>query len=128
MHREGHKLLVRFDADPVHLYRTQVQRLGGHLARMPEDKIPKRAFLTRPLAWWRFEQDRWTDRHSGLHPQRFNCWRWEAHFEDWYGRALITSRDASPLDVGWLRRAQDRDDWKGGDDVFARARPARGEG
>jgi len=68
------------------------------------------------------------DRHSGLHPQRFNCWRWESHFEDWYGTAMITSRDALPLDVGWLRRAQDRADSKGGEDDFARARPARGEG
>ena len=126
LHREGHKLLVRFDADPVQLYRTQVHRLGGHLARMPEVKVPKQALLTRPLAWWRFEQANWTDRNSGLHPQRFNCWRWESHFEGWYGKASISAGDASSLSVGWLQRAQNRDEWKDGEMSFARARVARG--
>ena len=110
------------------LYLTQVHRLGGHLARMHEDKVPKKALLTRPLAWWRFHQDGWTDRHSGLHPQRFNCWRWEAHFEDFYGNVSLPFANASPLAVGWLERAQNRDQWKKGEQNFVdrgkRLRPA----
>jgi hypothetical protein len=122
LHREGHKLLIRFDADPVRMYRTQVHRLGGHLARMSEDKIPKQALLTRPLSWWRFQQTGWTDRHSGLHPRRFNCWRWEAHFEEYYGAATLLNADGSPLSVGWLHRAQDRDIWKQSEATFVKAR------
>ena len=125
LHREGHKLLLRFNADPVRLYRTQVHRFGGHLARMSDDKIPKQALLTRPLAWWRFQQDGWTDRHSGLHPRRFNCWRWEAHFEEHYGAAMLSDADSSAISVGWLHRAQDRDGWKQGEAAFVETARAR---
>ena len=125
LHREGHKLLIRFNADPVRLYRTQVHRFGGHLARMSDDKIPKQALMTRPLAWWRFQQDGWTDRHSGLHPKRFNCWRWEAHFEEHYGAAMLSDADASPISVGWIHRAQERDRWKQGEACFVETARAR---
>ena len=120
LHREGHKLLVEFDADPVVTYRLLVHRLGGHLARMPDESVPKQALMTRPLAWWRAEQAKWDDKYSGLHPKRFNCWRWEAHFEDWYGAAVVTE-DQAPVEVGWLSRAQTRHLWKKGESAFARA-------
>ena len=128
LHREGHKLLIRYDADPVKLYRLQVHRLGGHLARMGEETIPKTAMITRPLAWWRYQQSIWTDRHSGLHPQRFNCWRWEDHFESWYGATAIPNDTASSVDVGWLQRAQVRDLWKEGEAELATRRAPCGGG
>ena len=34
LHREGHRLLEKFDADPVREHLLQVHKLDGHIARM----------------------------------------------------------------------------------------------
>ena len=77
--------------------------------------------VTRSLAWWRHAQSGWTDRHSGLHPKRFHCCRWEALFEDWYGVEALPVANAAVLDCGWMRLAQDRAHWKAGEFAFAAA-------
>ena len=41
LHREGHRLLDRFDADPVREHQLQVHRLGGHIASMENSTILK---------------------------------------------------------------------------------------
>ena len=69
LHREGHRLLEKFDADPVREHRLQVHRLGGHIARTASSTIPKIGMTTKPLAWCLFHQEKWTDKHSGLHPE-----------------------------------------------------------
>ena len=43
--------------------------------KVASSTIPKIAIKTKPLAWWRFHQEKWTDKHSGLHPKTFECWR-----------------------------------------------------
>ena len=122
MHRSGHQLLRDYDADPVSMHRLLVHRLAGHLARLPDSSVPHTALVTRPLAWWRHAQSEWTDRHSGLHPKRFHCWRWEGLLESWYGVAALPSADASALECGWLQLAQDREGCKAGESAFAAAR------
>ena len=104
--------MERFDADPVREHRLHLHRLGGHIARMASSAIPKIAMTTKPLAWWRFHQEKWTDKHSGLHPKRFECWRWETQFENWCGMGKLVSEKSSPCEVGWMEKAANRNSWK----------------
>ena len=116
LHREGHALMQRYDLNPVHQYRRMLHRFAGHTARAPESSVAKQALLVRPMAWWREVQLLWGGKWSGLHPRRFNCWRWEAQLTGYYGD--VPAQVCSPLHVGWMARAQDRSLWKSSESAF----------
>jgi hypothetical protein len=117
LHREGHSLMQRFDWHPVHQCRRMLHRFAGHTARAPELSTAKQVLLLRPMAWWRDEQSRWRCKWSGLHPRRFNCWRWESQLTSFYGD--VAAKKCSPMQVGWMAKAQDREQWKAAENAFA---------
>ena len=119
LHREGHRLLERFNADLVREHCLQEHRLRRHIARMASSTIPKIAMTTKPLARWRVHQQKGTDKHSGLHPKRFECWRWETQFENWCGIAKLVLEKSSLCEVGWLGKAANRNGWKEDERSFA---------
>ena len=119
IHRRGHIILQRFSLDLYASQQLAVHRMAGHFARMPSESLPHIALCTRALAWWRFNQSRWTCKFSGLHPQRFNCFRWESQIVEHYGEAELSVYSASPVTCGWMRAAQCRVSWKAQEQAFA---------
>ena len=87
--------------------------------KVASSTIPKIAIKTKPLAWWAFRKEKWTDKHSGLHPKRFECWRWETQFENWCGIAKLVSEKSSLCKVGWMGKAANRNSWKEDERSFA---------
>ena len=88
---------------------------AGHAARMDPQDVVNQILHVRHLAWWRHQQSLpWNSSSHGdrPHPQRFNALRrWESPFESCWGRCSTPSvHDV----VGWMRVAQDRDEWRRG--------------
>ena len=113
LHREGHTCMAFFDPSPVAAHRTQKHRVAGHFARLSSGETANRVLTCRDLSWWRNQQTWWKmhdDHRSGIHPQRFKCWRWEADFE----RAF---------DVSWKTLAQGRAEWKAATERFTSLSP-----
>ena len=81
LHREGKQLLYKYGVNITDTINISKYRFAGHIAMMnPQDPVASMA-RTRNLPWWRYHQARWDDKHSGLHPQRFNALnRWEEVF------------------------------------------------
>ena len=115
MHREGYHLLRSHGGTPNYRRRSCLRGFAGHLARSPLS-TRRSALRTRNLAWWRFQQDQHTCKWSGVHPNRFNVWRWETPLTHFYGESLSESVDTN---VGWLLRAQARDEWRLASSNFA---------
>ena len=59
-----------------------------------------------------FHQDNSTDKHSGIHLKRFECWRWESQQESWYGTASIKTVYSSPMYEGSVKQTANREPWK----------------
>ena len=112
LHRVGSAWLRRLDGAVNTLRRRRLHSFAGHLARASDDPAG-RALRTRSLAWWRYFQGR----RLLKHPARFGVWRWEAQLEEHYGQATSLFIDE---DVGWMRLAQDRAQWRELQDAFAR--------
>ena len=108
MHREGYELLRSHGGTPAYRRRVCLRSFAGHLARAPPS-IERSALRTRNLAWWRYQQERHNCKWSGVHPRRFKAWRWEAQLSNFYGESAAQTVDEN---VGWLLRAQGREQWK----------------
>ena len=119
MHRRGHLVLKKAGIDLVLQQRQALHRMAGHFVRSGPTATVRIAMCTRALAWWRWNQSRWTCKWSGLHPKRFNCYRWEAQLTEYYGEATLAKYDDPPEGVGWMLRATDRDAWKASEHAFA---------
>ena len=105
------------------MYRIQVHRLAGHVARLPSESPANAVMHTRALAWWRHVQQNWAGRDHRVfgapHPRRFRAWRWEGQLEACYGKAAFNLGMDRLSDVGWMGLAQDRESWKRNEGYFA---------
>ena len=72
-----HGYLRRYLSSWRRTHRLQVRRPGGHIASLQKFNHPKIAMTTEPLAWWRFNQEKWS-----LDPESFECRRWVRQLEN----------------------------------------------
>ena len=75
------------------------------------------AVRCRGLQWWRWHQARHHSKWTGLHPQRFKLFRWEAQLAEVFGDGEAESGAAN---TGWLALAQDRQAWKRAGSMYSR--------
>ena len=115
LHREGYQLLRCHGGTPDYRRRVCLHGFAGHLARSSTSML-RTALRTRNLAWWRYRQKRHHCKWSGVHPRRFNAWRWESQLANFYGESEALNCNEN---VGWLLRAQSREEWKRGCNEFA---------
>ena len=104
LHRVGHGLLRVHGGSINACRRGKLHSFAGHIAR-DHGCVASTALRTRSLAWWRFFQTN----GAFTHPHRFKAWRWEQQLVSFYGEAKSVFIDE---DVGWLARAQLRNEWK----------------
>ena len=120
LHRSGHCVLQRHGADPEVARRKVLHRWAGHVARMPHNAQPAQALRTRSLQWWRHAQSNHTDKKwTGVHKQRFGCWRWESQISEVHGEGYSSNIGDN---TGWLLKAQCRDSWRLAEAGFAAQR------
>ena len=104
LHRVGHVLLRAHGGCIDACRRRKLHSFAGHLAR-DHGSVGSIALRTRSMAWWRQFQSI----GAFLHPHRFRVWRWEQQLVSFYGEAKSVFIDD---DVGWMAKAQDRNEWK----------------
>ena len=101
LHKDHIRATLR-DQKYFGLDRTWVRKYhswAGHLGRLGEDRIAKKALKTRSVFWWRREQGKAEGfRH---HKTRGNLSRWEA-----------TMCRHHPSRECWWQETRDRDKWK----------------
>ena len=120
LHRRGHEQAEAFAVSPVDLYLRAKHRLAGHFARFENDNPVYQMMVCRNLAWWRQEQRLLgKTKFGGAHPQRFNAWRWESCLERAYGCVRL-AREEDPRALGWNSVAQNRCQWKAGEEGISR--------
>ena len=87
---------------------------------MPHNAQPAQALRTRSLQWWRHAQSNHTDKKfTGVHKQRFGCWRWESQISEVHGEGYSSNIGDN---TGWLLKAQCRDSWRLAEAGFAAQR------
>ena len=94
--------------------------MAGHFARIGQtdpSNIVFCALIACDICTWRHTQqeyDKLSDKWFGAHGARFNCWRWEQPFENYYGMFRRTPQH-NPIYLGWMMLAQDRAALKSGE-------------
>ena len=109
----GHEMAARLSLDLREKALEVKHRFASHLARLQPGSLPFAVLSLRDLAWWRRQQKDFAklkDKWHGLHPQRFNCWRWETVFEKFF-KQVARPADSDPRNFDCKQVAQDRAAW-----------------
>ena len=113
LHRVGHEMAARFSLDLSEKALEVEHRFAGHCARLQCGSLPFAVLSLRDLIWRRQQQKDYAklkDKWHGLHPQRFNCGRWESVFEKFF-KQVARPACGDPESFGWKQVARDRVAW-----------------
>ena len=110
LHRVGHEMAARLSLDLREKALEVKHRFAGHLARLQPGSLPFAVLSLRDRRRQQKDFAKLKDKWHGLHPQRFNCWRWETVFEKFF-KQVARPADSDPRNFGWKQVAQDRAAW-----------------
>ena len=86
-----------------------IHRWAGHVARLPANHWLAEVVRVRAVQFWRWAQQRHTDKWTGVLPKRFKIFRWEDQLCKWHSDGRTKNLWEN---TGWWKDAQDRLSWR----------------